>query len=224
MSDIFDTESESEQSLPAEIPEASSSIALTGGNYGQLKQVAELMSKSTIIPAVYQNKPENCFIALEYAQRFGINAMMVMQNLDVIQGKPNWSSKFLIAIANECGRYSKIRYEWVGTEGQDDWGCRAHMTELSTGEKLVGPRVTIEMAKGEGWHGKNGSKWKTMPEVMLQYRAAAFLIRTHAPELTMGLYSRDEREDMINVTPDRAESAAERAWRESQVKEVEVMD
>ena len=203
--DIFD----GQETALAERQE--SSIILPG-QMGQMQQAAEFMSRSTIIPTVYQNKPANCFVAMEFAQRIGCNPMLVMQNLDIIQGKPSWSSKFLIGVANECGKYSPIRYEMSGTENEDDWGCRAYMTELSSGEKLTGPKVTMQMAKDEGWHGKKGSKWVTMPELMLRYRAAAFLIRTYAPELTMGLHSTDEREDMINVTPVREKTAAEIAW------------
>lgn len=194
------------------------------GTMGQMQSMAEYMSKSNIIPSAYQNKPANCYVALEFAQRIGCNAMMVMQNLDIIQGKPSWSSKFMIAVANDCGKYTPIRYEFSGTEGQDDWGCRAYMTEIATGEKLIGVKVTIKMAKDEGWHGKKGSKWQTMPELMLQYRAAAFLLRTYAPELVMGLHTVEERQDMINITPDRGETAAERAYREAQVLHAEVVD
>lgn len=190
------------------------------GTMGQMQSMAEFMSKSTIIPAAYQNKPSNCFVALEFAQRIGCNAMMVMQNLDIIQGKPSWSSKFMIAVSNDCGKYTPIRYEMSGTEGQDDWGCRAYMTEILSGEKLTGVKVTMKMAKDEGWYSKKGSKWQTMPELMLQYRAAAFLIRTYAPELTMGLHTAEEKQDMINVTPQREKSAAEIAW-ESRTKVVE---
>ncbi|MBU2703606.1 hypothetical protein Ga0466249_004751 [Sporomusaceae bacterium BoRhaA] len=206
---------EPKETALAESPE--SKIALPG-TLGQMQTAAEFLSKSTIIPAVYQNKPSNCFVALEFAQRIGCNAMMVMQNLDIIQGKPSWSSKFMIAVANDCGKYTPIRYEMSGTEGEDDWGCRAYMTEIATGEKLEGVKVTMKMAKDEGWYDKRGSKWKTMPELMMRYRAAAFLIRTYAPELTMGLHTVEEREDMINVTPPREESAAEKAWREQNEK------
>ena len=184
------------------------------GTMGQMQAAAEFLSKSTIIPSAYQGKPANCFVALEFAQRIGCNAMLVMQNLDIISGKPSWSSKFMVAVSNECGKYTPIRYEMSGTEGEDDWGCRAYMTEIATNEKLTGPKVTMKMAKDEGWYGKNGSKWKTMPELMLRYRAAAFLIRTYAPELTMGIHTSEEREDMINVTPVREKSAVEAAWEE----------
>ena len=205
MADIFD---EQEKSL---VEQTETQITMPG-TMGQMQSVAEFLSKSTIIPAAYQGKPANCFVALEFAQRIGCNAMLVMQNLDIISGKPSWSSKFMVAVSNECGKYSPIRYEMSGTEGEDDWGCRAYMTELATGEKLIGPKVTIKMAKDEGWYGKAGSKWKTIPELMLHYRAAAFLIRTYAPELTMGIHTSEEREDMINVTPAREKSAVEAAW------------
>ncbi|MBP2656235.1 MAG: hypothetical protein H6Q73_3804 [Firmicutes bacterium] len=195
-------------------------VALVGSNFQRLTQIAEYLSKSTIIPVAYQNKSANCLVAVEYAQRIGCTAMMVMQNMDVIAGKPSWSAKFLTAVANECGRFSPIRYEWYGEEGQDDWGCRAYMTEKATGEVLKGTKVTISMAKAEGWYNKSGSKWKTMPEQMLQYRSAAFLVRTYAPELTMGLLTTEEQKDIINVTPGgpvpAGDNAAERAWQEVQ--------
>ena len=40
-----------------------------------------------------------------------------------------------------------------------------------------------------------------MPEQMLRYRAAAWFIRTTAPELSMGLQTVDEVKDTIDVTP-----------------------
>lgn len=48
------------------------------------------------------------------------------------------------------------------------------------------------MAKSEGWLGKNGSKWQTMPQIMLRYRAASFFGRMNCPELTMGIYTKEE--------------------------------
>lgn len=193
-------------------PATETQIALPGA-MGEMQKAAEMLSQATIIPEIYRGKPANCFVAMEFAQRIGCNAMMVMQNLDIIKGKPSWSSKFMIAVANDCGKYTPIRYEMSGTEGKDDWGCRAFMTEISSGEKLEGPKVTIGMARAEKWIDKDGSKWKTMPELMLRYRAAAFLIRTYAPELTMGIHTSEEREDMtINITPRSDKSAVETAW------------
>ena len=56
------------------------------------------------------------------------------------------------------------------------------------------------MVKAEGWDSKTGSKWKTMPEQMFKYRAAAFWQRAYAPEISMGLQTAEEAID-IAPTP-----------------------
>ncbi|WP_252151905.1 hypothetical protein [Acinetobacter sp. ANC 4177] len=61
------------------------------------------------------------------------------------------------------------------------------------------------MAVKEGWYQKNGSKWQSMPEQMLRYRAASFFGRIYAPDLLMGLRTQEEELDsMIDVTPEPA--------------------
>ena len=57
------------------------------------------------------------------------------------------------------------------------------------------------MAKKEGWFNKSGSKWQTMPEQMLRYRAAAFWQRVYCPEISMGFMTTEEAEDIDDQTP-----------------------
>lgn len=165
-------------------------------------KLASTLAASTIIPEQFQLKPANVLIALNMAERMNADPMMVMQNLYIVNGNPGWSSKFLIATFNTCGRFSSIKYEFFGKPGTDDYGCRAYATELATGERVQSIAVTIKMAKDEGWYAKKGSKWQTIPELMMQYRAATFLIRTVAPEISMGLQTTEELHDVIDVTPD----------------------
>lgn len=156
---------------------------------------AMVYAESTLVPKQFQKNVGNVLVAQNMAQRMGADLLMVMQNLYIVHGNPSWSSKFLIACFNKCGRFSSIKYQFTGEKGKDSWGCIAQTVELSTGEPIEGPEVTIAMAKAEGWYGKNGSKWKTIPQLMLQYRAAAFLIRTTAPEIGMGLMTQEEAYD-----------------------------
>lgn len=159
-------------------------------------RMAEYLSRSDMVPAQYQGKPANVVIAMAMAHRMDADLMMVMQNLYVVHGRPGWSSQFLIACVNSCGKFSALQYEFSGEPNTDSWACRAYATELATGQVVHGPSVSIAMAKAEGWHGKNGSKWKTMPELMLTYRAAAFFVRTKAPEISMGMQTDEEIRDM----------------------------
>lgn len=184
-------------------PEASMPVVRMGFNdlqgFELMQRACKALAASTLVPKEFQGNLPNCLIALEMAQRIGASPLMVMQNLYIVHGRPGWSAKFLIASFNQCGRFSALRFEWFGTRGKDDWGCRAWATEKATGERIQGPTITIELAKKEGWVEKSGSKWKTIPELMLTYRAAAWMVNTHAPEISMGLNTTDELGDVYDA-------------------------
>lgn len=163
------------------------------------QRAAKALAASSLVPQNYQGNLADCVVALELAQRIGASPLMVMQNLYIVHGKPAWSSQFLIAAVNQCGRYTALKYDWTGTQGKDDWTCRAWATDRATGERVQGPAVSISMAKKEGWYDKKGSKWQTIPELMLMYRAATFFARTNAPELTMGLSAAEEVHDVYDA-------------------------
>lgn len=166
-----------------------------------IQRVSKAFASSDLVPKAYQGNLANCMIAMDMAQRLGANPLMVMQNLYIVHGTPSWSSKFLIATINACGRYSSLRYEWRGKPGEADYGCRAWAVERETGERLDGIWVDWRMVKSEGWDSKNGSKWKTMADQMFVYRAAAFWQRAYAPELGMGLQTVEDAEDMVTLVP-----------------------
>lgn len=169
------------------------------------QRVAKMMTTSSLVPKEYQNNIPNIMIALEMANRIGASPLMVMQNLNIIQGRPSWSSQFIISALNSCKRFSPLRFKMDG-EG-DEYGCTAWAKD-STGEILEGPKVTWKMATAEGWTTKGGSKWKTMPELMFRYRAAAFFGRLYAPDVLMGMGTSDEAEDINNAEAANVEQKA----------------
>lgn len=223
-------------------------VAMGFGNnqsFELMQRAAKLLANSTLVPVSYRlinedrrgNVTENpaglpnCVVALNMAQRMGADPLMVMQNLYIVEGRPAWSSQFIIAAINNCGRYSPLRFdmseleperevEYSEYEWQDQPNgrskkvavtrktkirnrtCIAWAVERETGQRLESPVISIEMAVREGWHGKNGSKWQTMPDVMLRYRAASFFGKLYAPELLMGLQTAEEVGDIIDVTPE----------------------
>lgn len=213
-----------------------------------MQRAAKLLSSSTLMPAAYRatiektdrygnvtdtrqnpNALANAVVALNMAQRMGADPLMVMQNLYIVEGRPSWSSQWIIAAINGCGRFSPLRfdikrlgkkkvehvsYEWSEDErGRkqrrevrktveiEDKVCVAWAIEKETGERIESPAVSIEMAVKEGWYTKNGSKWQTMDDVMLRYRTASFFGKLYAPELLMGLQTTEEVHDTIDVTP-----------------------
>lgn len=167
----------------------------------------------------------NCIIAMEIAQRVGVSDLEVMQNLHVIEGSPSWSSQWLISAINTCGKYSQdleYEYEELGkkevtcseavwdngskrvnkkTITLDNARCRAWSISSKSGNRVDGPWVSLEMAVQEGWYQKNGSKWPTMSEIMLQYRSASFFAGTRCPEVKHGLRTKEEEEDILEASP-----------------------
>jgi hypothetical protein len=101
-------------------------------------------------------------------------------------------------MVNGCGRFSPLRFEMSG-EG-DSLACYARATDLASEQELKGPTITMAMAKKEGWSTKAGSKWATMSELMISYRAAAFWGRLYASDLLLGLQTQEEVIDIHQVT------------------------
>lgn len=166
----------------------------TSDNFIMAMQMAKALAESTIVPQTYQNNPSNCLIAIEQAQRMNISPLMVMQNLYPIQGRPSWSSKFLIASINASHKFDiELQYDETKDKDGKPYSCVAWT--MKNGRRVEGMEVNMQMAKDEGWLGKNGSKWKTMPQLMLRYRAASFFSSLNCPELTMGIYTKEEIED-----------------------------
>lgn len=164
-----------------------------------MQRMGNMYTQSTIVPDTYKGNIGNCVIALDMAMRMGCNPLMVMQNLYIVHGNPAFSSKFLIATINASGRFSPLRYEFKGEEGTPSYGCRCVAYESSDKEHkepLHGDWITMGMADKEGWTKKNGSKWQSMPSQMLRYRAAAFWQRVYCPEISMGLITKEEADDI----------------------------
>lgn len=164
------------------------------------QRMVKVFANSQLVPATFKGDIGACIIAMNMANRMGADILQVMQSMYVVHGKPSFSSAFLIACFNRCGRFATIRYRFEGEENTDNWTCTAYTTELATGELIEGVGVSLGMAKSEGWYNKAGSKWKTMPKLMMQYRAATFLIRTTAPEIALGFQTTEEVRDVVDIT------------------------
>ena len=168
--------------------------------FEEAQRIAKALASSTLIPPAFQGQQgfANCLVALEIANRMRISPFLAMQHLHVIHGRPSWSSSFIIAMVNGSGRFSPLRFEMSG-EGES-LACYAVATDLASEQELKGPTITMAMAKKEGWSTKAGSKWATMSELMISYRAAAFWGRLYASDLLLGLQTQEEVIDVQPVT------------------------
>lgn len=175
--------------------------------FAQIWRASQMFASSDLVPVAYKNKPENCFIAIEMADRMGISPFAMLQSLVIIQGKPSMEAKLIIALVNDSGIFTDpLDFEVVGDDPHaKNFKVRAVATMKKTGKLCEGPWITYQMVEGEGWLGKQGSKWKTMPDLMFRYRAASYFAKIYAPNITMGMQTREEMEDVtpVNITPEK---------------------
>lgn len=204
---------------PAPAP-APISMFSTAEMFDLAQRQAKLIASSDLVPKAFQGNIANCAIALEMASRLGASPFAVIQNLDVIHGRPSWRSVFLMGLVNNCGRFTPIQFklEVTGSEREvelswEAWDpttkgrkilktiiykytptrCIAWAKERTTGEIIEGPPVSYDMAIEEGWVAKEGSKWQTeMRELMLRYRAAAFFAKVYASDVMLGMQTSEE--------------------------------
>ncbi len=167
--------------------------------FGHIQRVAQMFSQSTMVPEHFRNNVGNCAIALNLAQSMEVDPFMLMQNMYIVHGKPGIQSKLVIAMLNKSGRFTPLQFK---LEGEDmNRKCTAYATHKETGE-VCSQSVSMQLAKSEGWmEPKTGktktvqSKWVTMPDIMLQYRAAMFFARIYHPEALLGMQSKEELMD-----------------------------
>ena len=161
--------------------------------------IGKYFAQSSLVPQAYQNKPMDCAIAVDIANRMGVSPMFVMQNLYVVRGVPNWSGQACMGIIRSCGRFENVKPVYIGNPDDETWGCYISAIDKATGQEIKGTEITMKMAKSEGW--LSNTKWKNMPQQMLAYRAATFFARIYAPNELMGFRTEGEPEDAMAKPP-----------------------
>jgi len=173
----------------------------------QTWKMAEMLSKSNVVPTSFRGKTEDCIIAIDMANRMNVSPIVVMSWLHVIQGKPSWSGQACISLINNCGTFrGRLDFVYTGEKGTSTYGCYAQIHRKDDGKLIKGTEITLQMAHDEGWSTKPGSKWATLPEQMLAYRAAAFFARLYCPEALMGLQTTDEIIDIHGAEPQKSKT------------------
>lgn len=223
--------------MAREMLRENSSLFFNAIKFEHAQRVATMLSSSTMVPEHFRNNLGNCMIALNYAERLGVDPFMLMQTMCVVHGRPGIEGKTVIALINKSGLFTgPLEWEFSGKKGTPDWKCTAYATHKATNKRL---ELSIDWAtvKAEGWEAKNGSKWKSIPEVMFRYRTASWFANAYCPEVKLGLQTAEELQDsnMIDVTPKQAPAIedlnqrlksitppTEDAWSDKEAVEVEL--
>jgi len=178
--------------------------ALAVGRWNQFNtiekawQYAQYLAASQFIPTAFKDKPHDCLIAIEMAERMNIAPLMFLQNSYIVHGRPGMEAKMIVTLINQSGLFTDpLDYEVRGKEPKDkDYAVRCYAARARTGKVLYGPWIDWEQVNNSGWASKSGSAWKTTPGIMFNYRAASWFCNQHCPEVKMGMETKEELQDI----------------------------
>jgi len=188
--------------ITTQISEDESSIYKNTDSFEFAQRQAKSLCESNLVPISYQGQKglPNCLVAIEMSKRMKLSPLTVMQNLNVIHGRPTWSAQFISSQIMGCGRFENFDYLVKGEGETLEVQCVAKRVE---DQKLIkGTAVSMRMARLEGW--TKNPKYTSMPELMLRNRAATFFGRQYIPDLLLGVQTSEEVVDIqpVDVTPE----------------------
>jgi hypothetical protein len=162
---------------------------------------ARAFAASALVPETLKGSTENCLAAIMIADEMAESRIAVMQSIYFVGGRAAFLAQYMVSRVNRSGKFrGPLRWK---TEGQGETLAVTCYADLAEIEDRVEVTVSMAMAKAEGW--TRNKKYETIPEQMLRWRSATWLIRLYAPEVMMGLPTKEELEDispdMIDVTP-----------------------
>ena len=140
-------------------------------------EMASLLAKSGLIPKAFQQHPENVFVAIEYGQALGIEPIMALSEINVINGTPSLSATMMMTLARAAGH--KVRLE----------GDSERATCVIVRNDDPDYEIRVDWDKGQAQKADLWGKghWAKNPGLMLKYRAASECIRLACPEVLAGI-------------------------------------
>lgn len=185
------------------LKQTSTAVFSNVDSFEQAQRMIQPLMQSTMVPEAYRGNAANCMVAMEMSHRIGKSVLEVMQNMQVVKGTAGWKSEYVIMSINRSGIFEEP-LDFIFSD--DRQSCYAVATRKSNKKELRGTLISMKLAEAEGWLNKPGSKWKTMPEQMLMYRAATFFCRVYCPEVLAGIQTTDEITDIghMEVTQSKA--------------------
>ena len=182
--------------------EGESSIYKNTDSFEFAQRQAKSLCESNLVPISYQGQKglPNCLVALEMSKRMNLSPLTVMQNLNIIHGRPTWSAQFISSQIMGCGRFENFDYLVKGEGETLEVQCSAK--RIADNKIVKGTPVSMKMARLEGW--TKNPKYSSMPELMLRNRAATFFGRQYIPDLLLGVQTSEEVVDIqpLDVTPE----------------------
>ena len=165
-------------------------------NLGELRDYANMLSSSGLIPKDLQGKPSDVMVIIMTGATHDLNPIQALNSIYVVHGRASMSAQLMVAL---CLRASVCdHFDLVQSNGEI-----ATYEAKRAGRPPIRMSYTIEEARKAGYLSKDN--WQNSGPDMLRARAASKLARAVFPDIILGMYTPDEIRDDIAPEPRQAE-------------------
>lgn len=183
---------------------------LSPENLGQMVNFAQAMSRSRVaLPAHFRGNVGDCLAIIEMANNLGVTPYALASGTYFVNNKLAFEGKTVLALINmHCPLEKPLSWRFEGEHGPKDKSTRKIIiTGIMKGE--VEPR-TYESRMIRDIQPKNSPLWDADPDQQLIYLGSRRWKDRHWPQGLMGVYSKEEEEDVrpgsnaTDVTPSKS--------------------
>jgi len=196
---------------------------LSAQNFEHYYRIANMMSKSDMVPKSYKEKPQDILIAMEMGVSMGLGPLQAIQNIAVINGRPCIYGDAMLAVCSGRLDFEDIKEEPITDASGKTTGFKC--TVKRKGRSEITQSFTIEHAQAASLWGKPGP-WKQYPNRMLQMRARGFALRDSFADALGGVRLAEEVQDYEekDITPQKAKTELSGLIKNKAKPKIELID
>lgn len=169
----------------------------------QALTVSKIIAESAFCPKAFFGKPGDILVALQYGQELGLKPMQALQNIAVINGKPQLWGDALLAVCMQSPNFEYINEEFI--EATKTAVCRVKRKGM--------PEVIRKFSESDAKRAKLWGKpgpWTDYPERQQGMRARTFALRDAFADVLRGVISVEEGNDIPVERPNYKNVVAEK--------------
>jgi hypothetical protein len=153
----------------------------------EVESLATRIAKSELVPVAYRNKPDDIFVAMLMGNEIGIGPMQAIQNIDVIEGRPQARARLkkVLSLRNPNCEYFRC-VETSTTKATFE-------TKRRNDPEPTRLTYTIEEATAAGLTRK--ANWMKNPAAMLRARCEGALADIVYSDSTLGVPAEEYDDD-----------------------------
>ncbi len=173
-------------------------------SFAETLQLAEIASKSGLVPPAYRGKVQDIIIAIQKGAEVGLSPLQSLDSISMINGKPVMWGDAPLAVCMAHASFVDIKEWWDNKDTEQAVAhCKARrMNKLGEVSEYLYSFSVDDAKKAFLWNNKSKHPWIQYPMRMLQMRARAFCLRAAFADVLKGFGAGEEVRDYHKqVTP-----------------------